>query len=97
MLEQADQRDCGICVPGGVQDSAGWGPEQSDLISLALSWGLEQMTSERPFLSKLLWFCGIFSFYSSKLHQNEKYLSLLGGCVWMVIGSHTEHLSNQEI
>lgn len=41
MLEQAAQGGCGICVPGGVQDSAGWGPEQSDLISLALSWGLE--------------------------------------------------------
>lgn len=41
MLEQAAQGGCGICVPGGVQDSAGWGSEQSDLISLALSWGLE--------------------------------------------------------
>lgn len=41
MLEQALQRGGGICVPGAVEDSAGWGLEQPDLISLALSRGLE--------------------------------------------------------
>lgn len=42
-------------VPGGAEDSAGCGPEQSDPISRALSRGLDWMTSERPFLPTL--FC----------------------------------------
>lgn len=46
-------RDCGISVLGGVQDSAGHNPEQSDPIRLSLSSGLDQMISRGLFQSML--------------------------------------------
>lgn len=41
-----------------------------------------------------LLFCGVFSFYYSKFHQSEKYISFMVGCIWMVIGPHPEQSSN---
>ena len=31
-LAQAAQRSCGCPIPGGVQDQAGWGPREPDLM-----------------------------------------------------------------
>jgi len=32
VLEQASQRGCGHCFPGGVQGHVGWGPEWPGLV-----------------------------------------------------------------